>query len=418
MMTRIKSFFATKWFKNGFWLFVLQVFNTVVPLVTLPFITRVLGTTNYGIFSIALNWITYFQVIVEYGFGFTGARKVSIQGDQDIQPLFTRIISARLFLLLLSYIIMNITSFITGVSFERYVCMNILFLVIIGIAFQLTWLFQGKQDMKFITIVNAISRTISVVLVFLLVRDSTNLYLYCFCYSATFILSAIIGIILANKRYGLKIRLCKIQDAIIEIKDGWYLFISQTMSKIISAVGTTVLGVVATESAIGIYSAIYKLPYIMILFFTPISQALYPHISVRFADSFKFGTNTMRKAAKFVLPIFALGAIIICVFRVLIIKIAFGAEYLEYELVTIPLMTWMLLSVANNFLGVQFLVASGNQKAYSQAVSIGAILTIVLNICLGLLFGVYGVSIAAALGEFLLTIILVFKVKRIIREHM
>lgn len=60
---------GTKLFQNGMWLFILQIFNTVVPLLTLPYITRVLGTSNYGVFSLSLNWVTYFQVIVEYGFG-------------------------------------------------------------------------------------------------------------------------------------------------------------------------------------------------------------------------------------------------------------------------------------------------------------------------------------------------------------
>lgn len=415
MLQKVKGIFSTNLFQNGFWLFVLQVFNTIVPLVTLPYITRVLGTANYGIFSIALNWVTYFQVIVEYGFGFTGARKASIQADKDIQPLYSRIITARLILLLLAYIAMNIISFITKVSLERYLSMNILFLVIIGVSFQLTWLFQGKQDMKFITIVNAISRLISVVMVFLLVKSRENLYLYCFCYSATFILSALIGIILANKKYGLKVRLCKLADAINELKDGWYLFISQAMSKIISAVGTTVLGAVATESAIGIYSAIYKLPYIMILFFSPMSQALYPHISVRFAESYEAGKMTVKKAALYILPLFAFGGLLVILFRKKIISFAFGNNYLEYELITIPLIIWMLLSVTNNLLGVQFLVASGNQKAYSQAISIGAIVTVLLNVIMGMLFNVYGISMAAAVGELVLTIILLIKVLRLHR---
>ena len=416
MLQRVKEIFSTKLIKNGFWLFALQVFNTIVPLVTLPYITRVLGTTNYGIFSIALNWITYFQVIVEYGFGFTGARKVSIQTDNDVQPLYSRIIMARLILLILSYIAMNIISLISKVSLERYISMNILFLVIIGVSFQLTWLFQGKQDMKFITIVNAISRLISVVMVFLLVKSRENLYFYCFCYSSTFILSALIGIILANIKYGLKVRFCKLADAINELKDGWYLFISQAMSKIISVVGTTVLGFVATESAIGIYSAIYKLPYILIMFFSPMSQALYPDISIKFAESYKKGIRTLKNAALFIIPLFSFGGLMVILFRTKIISIAFGKEYLEYELITIPLIIWMILSVTNNLLGVQFLVASGNQKAYSQAISIGAIIIVILNFVMGMLFNVYGISIATMVGELVLTIILLIKVMKLHRS--
>lgn len=69
MNKKITSLLKSKVLVNSAWLIVLQVFNTVVPLLTLPYITRVLGTSNYGVFSLALNWITYFQVIVEYGFG-------------------------------------------------------------------------------------------------------------------------------------------------------------------------------------------------------------------------------------------------------------------------------------------------------------------------------------------------------------
>ena len=61
--------------------------------------------------------------------------------------------------------------------------------------------------------------------------------------------------------------------------------------------GVTVLGTVAVSSIVGIYSAIYKFPYIMILFFSPVSQALYPHISVKFSESFQKGCKTVKQAA-------------------------------------------------------------------------------------------------------------------------
>jgi len=203
--------------------------------------------------------------------------------------------------------------------------------------------------------------------------------------------------------------------AVIPIKDyrdGWYLFISQAMSKIFSGIGTTVLGAVATASAVGIYSAIYKIPYIMVLFFSPISQALYPHISVRFSDSFENGCKTVVKAAKLVIPAFALAGFAIILLRKQLILIAFGKEYLEYSAIIIPLVLWMLFSVINNFMGIQFLVASGNQKLYSCAFTIGSLITVGLNVLLGLILGIYGVSAAAPIGEVSLTVLLYFGVKK------
>ena len=217
MNKKLADLLKSKVLANSAWLIILQVFNTIVPLLTLPYITRVLGTSNYGVFSLALNWVTYFQVIVEYGFGFTGARKVSIHGDESLQELYSRIITARIFLLFGTFLTMNILSAVLHVSRAQYISMNILFLIILGVAFQLTWLFQGKQDMKLIAIINAVSRMFSVLMVFALVHSENHLYLYCICYAITFLLSAVLGILLARKKYGLKVRLCRIADAISEI---------------------------------------------------------------------------------------------------------------------------------------------------------------------------------------------------------
>lgn len=399
--------------KNSVWLFILQVFNTIIPLITIPYITRVLETESYGIFSLALNWITYFQVIVEYGFGFTGARKVSIYGADGLQELYSRIITARLILLSGSFVVMNVFSIVLKVTKEQYFSMNILFLIIIGVAFQLTWLFQGMQDMKLIAIINAISRVMSVFFVFLLVQGPTHLYIYCGCYSVTFIFSAFLGILLAKKKYNLKVKLCSLKEAVIEIKDGRYLFVSQAMSKIFSGIGTTVLGVVATSSIVGVYSAIYKIPHVIVLFFNPVSQALYPHISMKFSKSFKAGTKTVKQVAYIVIPAFVLVALGIVICRKPLIMVVFGENYLEYSVIILPLVLWMVFSIINNFLGIQFLVASGNQQIYSKAFFISSLVAVVMNIILGYVGGIYGVSIAAPIGEMLLTILLCIGIRKI-----
>lgn len=416
----LKSVLSKKLVKNSMWLFALQIFNTIIPLVTLPYITRVLGTNNYGVFSLALNWITYFQVIVEYGFGFTGARKVSIAESRtngyDLQKLYSDIITARIILFIISYVLMSILFLFTHVSIEHCISMNILFLMIFGIAFQLTWLFQGKQDMKLITIINAVSRSVSVILVFVLIHKETHLYLYCFCYSVTFVFSAVIGVIYAKNKYGLRVKLSGIKEAFVEIRDGWYLFMSQAMSKIFSGIGTTVLGWVTTASVVGIYSAIYKIPFIMILFFNPISQALFPYVSVKFSESFESGRHTVKTLAKYAIIFFSIIGISIIILRDFVINIAFGSEYVVYADLIIPLVVWVILSISNNFLGTQYLVASGHQKMYSQAFMVSVVITVFLNIVLGYLFKSYGVAIAAALGEFSLTLSLLtnifFRLKR------
>lgn len=405
---------SNKLLKNSLWLFILQIFNTILPLITLPYVTRILGASNYGVFSLSLNWITYFQIIVEYGFSFTGTRKVSVgetgRNKFNLQKLYNNIITARIILLFITYILMNIVSIFTHASINQYISMNILFIMIIGIAFQLTWLFQGMQDMKVITIINAISRLFSVILIFLLIKEPKHIYVYCFCYSTTFILSALIGIIYANKKYGLRIKMSKITDAFLELKDGWDLFISQAISKIFSGFGITILGFITTSNMIGVYSAISKIPFVLILFFSPISQALFPYISIQFNNSFNKAENIVKKFLKYTILGFCIIGLGIIFFREEIVSIVFGKNYQEYADLIIPLIIWTIISIVNNFLGPQYLVASGNSRLYSKAFSISIMITIFLNIILGYKYNIYGIAFASVLGEFLLMILLIFNI--------
>ena len=77
MFDKIKKLLLKKSVQNGAWIYALQFFNIVVPLLTLPYITRVLGSSMYGTFSTALNIVSYLQVVVEYGFIMSATREVA-----------------------------------------------------------------------------------------------------------------------------------------------------------------------------------------------------------------------------------------------------------------------------------------------------------------------------------------------------
>ena len=411
MIKSIKKIINSKIIKNSIWLTILQVVNTVIPFLTIPYITRVLGTNEYGLFSIALNWILYLQVLVEFGFGLSGSRKVALMNDNDLEKLnklYNNIISSRILLLIISFILLNFIAFISHFSLKIYICIIILFLMILGTTFQLTWLFQGKQDMKFITIINVISRTISVILIFLLVKSKNDIYLYCFLYSITLVLSSLISIIVARKKYCLRFKFSNISQIKKELNDGKYLFASSAMSKIFSGFGVTILGFFSTASLTGIFSAIYKIPYVLSMFFYPISQAIYPFNSSNFKNGFNYGINSVKKVCVPVFILFSFVSILIVMYRNLIVNILFGSDYINYSIIVIPLVIQFIFGMINNFLGIQILVASGNTKKYSQAFTIGCISIVVLNIILGKLFGIYGVSCAAAIGEFILTFSLLY----------
>ena len=418
MKAKIISILNSKLVKNSAWLLILKFMSTVVPMLTIPYITRMLGAEEYGTFSIALNWVLYFQVIVEYGFGLTGARKVALNNtDNDVQNLFNNIISARILLFIFSLIIMNIICLAFRVDINIYICMNILFFMVFGTSIQLVWLFQGKQDMKFITITDSIARIVSVILIFIFIKKPSDVYIYCVFYSITTFLSSIISQIVVRKKYGLHFKFSNFKSIKAELIDGKELFASACATKIFSGVGVTILGFITTKSVVGIYSAISKIPLVLTYIFAPISQALYPYSSEQFA---KHSTIALKKIKKISLPIIIFNLIlsmIIIVFRNILILKIFGNEYAKYSILLIPLILQFVFAVINNFLGIQILVASGNQKAYSKVFIIDCLIMLLLNLIFGYFYNIYGVAMANPIGELILTCLLLLEVNKYKKKY-
>lgn len=408
-LTKMKSV------KNGMWMYVLQIFNTIVPLLTLPYITRILGSSRYGIFSIALNIIGYLQVFVEYGFDMSATRKVvlSNKGNECKNHIFSTVILSRFLLLGFCVLFSSIYIFCNKDSVQLCLALAMLLVSLLGACLQQNWLFQGMQDMKYISIINIISRIVSVLLIFLLVKTHDDLILYCFLYSIAPLVNGIIGICLVKKKY--KIHLIKVSfvDIWIEMKAGWYVFTTQLSSKVFGAIGITFLGTFADSSTVGIYSAIQKIPNIMMLAWMPISQVLYPISSQKMQTSLEEGKLFVYKIRRLIIPIFLAGIIMVGLYSRSIVNIVFGEEYVASYYWIFPLLAWMIVGIDNNFKGIQILLGSGHDKEYSRCFQLGVGCTVLFNFVLIYLYGGLGAAIAPLLSEGVLGVALKHEIKKL-----
>ena len=392
--------------KNGAWLYALQLFNTVVPLLTLPYITRILGTKQYGIFSIAINIIGYYQVIVEYGFAMSATRKVALsdKSTDSLSKIFTTVCLSRCILLLLCFIITVGYIILNNQQLVQCLCLLILMITLFGNCIQLNWLFQGMQQMRYITIVSMISRIITVILTFAFVKTVYDLYLYCLLYSVSPVISGMLGLVFAKNIFQIHFVKVGLSDIWDEMKSGWYVFTTQLSSKVFGAIGITFLGIFASNEEVGIYSAIQKIPNILILAWTPITQVLYPISSQKFHESYDEGEKFVRKSKKMFIPIFGTIAFVCCMMSKTLVTIVFGEEYVIKFYWIIPMLLWMVVSIYNNFTGIQTLLASGHDFEYSKCFQIGVVVTITLNLFLVYFFKGNGACIAPLLSELVLGI--------------
>jgi PST family polysaccharide transporter len=403
----VKYFFQKKSVKNGIWLYLLQFFNTILPLITIPYITRILGATQYGVFSIVLNIVTYLQVIVEFGFGLSATRKVALSdNDRNLNKLFTAVTCSRLLLYFASMLLVIVYIVLKRDNVIECICLIILAIGLIGYCFQQNWLFQGKQDMKFISISNITARIASTVLIFIFIKTSDDIILYCIINSLSPVASNVIGTVFARLKYKIRFVRIQIADLIATIRDGMFIFFTQLSSKVFGAIGITFLGIFSTDYEVGIYSAIYKIPFMLVLLWSPISQVMYPVTSKKIVSSFEQGLVYIKKLEKIFLLVFGAVAIVVAVLSKTVTQIAFGDEYAPYFYLIFPLLLWMLAGISNNFVGIQILVGSGHDKEYSKCFEIGVLITIALNFILIYFYGINGAAVAPFLSEMSLAVIL------------
>lgn len=402
--------------KNGIWLYALQFFNTVIPLLTIPYITRILSTAQYGIFSIALNWIGYFQVVIEYGFGMSATRKIAAneknRDSNELSKLLFTVLCSRIVLFIASMIILLPTTLLIIRDRMEILSIFVLAVCLFGYCFQQNWLFQGLQDMKYISIINMCARIISTVCIFIFIKTQRDLLLYCVFYAISPLIAGISGFLIAYNKYQLHFVKISISNIVQEIKDGWFIFTTQLSSKVFGAIGITFLGIFSTNADVGIFSAIQKIPNMILLVWGPIAQVLYPISSKKMSIDFKSGWEFVNKTKKIILPIFISICGFVMVFSKVIINIAFGEEYSVYYYEVIPLLGWVLLAINNNFWGIQILLASGHDKEYGQCFQIGVVCTILLNFILVYFFKSSGASLAPFLSELILAGLLLWEITK------
>ena len=392
--------------RNGAWLYLLQFFNTVVPLVTLPYVTRVLGASGYGVFSIALNVVGYFQVVVEYGFGMSATRKVATEetGDGGLDGLFSRVLCARV--LLTAACVLASTVMLVAMPAGQGACVCVMGVSCLGYCVQQNWLFQGRQDMRLISVVNIVGRTVSTALVFLMVRSEADVLLYSVLWAVSPLLSGLAGLLAAARRYSLRFVLPTMREVLAELRDGFFVFTTQLSSKVFGAAGVTVLGAMCAPEVVGTYAAIQRIPSMLLLLWTPVSQVLYPMSSERMARSEAEGLRFVFGMRRVFLGAFALIAVVVGLAARPVVAIAFGEAYAARWYWTLPLLAWLVVAINNNFLGIQSLLASGRDMEYSRCFQVGVAATVAFNLVLVFVWGGDGAAVAPLASEVVLWLML------------
>lgn len=394
-------------------LFVLQGLNYILPLITVPYLVRTLGPEKYGVIVFATAFITYFQVVTDYGFNLSATRRISINRNNksELDEIFSSVMLIKFVLTIMCFIFFIIIV-LNFKKFQGYYKIYIYtYGMVIGNFLFPIWFFQGMERMKYITIVNVLGKLFFTVLIFILVRSSVDYLKVAWLNSLSFIMIGIISLLIVYFKFKIRFKMPTIEILKRDLKEGWYIFTTSFLTNILTSTGTFVLGLFTTEKIVGYYGAIDKVVKAFVSMSLPVTQAIFPHISEMFKNDYESGKNEVVKFAKYVMLFTTIMCLIIAMFNKNIIFILYGNKYNTYSHILKYMSIWIYLSILNNFIGIQYLIGSGNGKYYSKSFTISAVITLGLFLILIKFISYNAIIIGSILGELALTLAMIYYIK-------
>ena len=389
--------------KNYSYNLIYQIIVIIIPLITTPYLSRVLGAEKIGIYGYVLSIATYFMLFGTLGTALYGKREIAFvsKNRKEYSKVFWEIVLVRLIFVLISLLFFYIF-FIRSTKYGVYYA--ILSIEIIATIFDISWFFQGLEEFKKIVIRNVVIKLLSVAAIFLFVNTREDLVIYLMIYSLSTLI-ANISLWFYLPRY-----LVKVDDKLQlnrHIVPTINLFIPQVAIQVYTLLDKTMLGVLTDNmNEVGNYEQSQKIIKTALVLVTSLGTVVSPRISSTIADGNKKQVvEYLKKSYNFVWLLgFPLMMGLIATASTIVPWFLGGEFKQSISLIMIGSLLIMAIGL-NNVSGVQYLISVKKQNLFTKSVVIAAIFNFLLNLILIPKFGAFGAIISSVLAEILIIIV-------------
>ena len=389
-----------------------QLLLIILPIITTPYVTRVFSSNDLGTYSFFNSIVTYFVLLATLGVANYGTKEIS--GNRTIirknfwgiytLQLGATILSLTLYILLcLTFSLMqNPVAYILGLS-------------LLSKGLDISWLFQGLEDFRKITVRNITVKLVGVIDIFLFIKSASDLYLYVFLLTI-FELLGQLSMWLPAKEFIGKPHF-DLMYAKRHLKPVILLFLPQIAISLYVSLDSTMLGVLASARDVGIYDQALRLVNILLTLVTSLGSVMLPRVSNLLSSGDHKAVNKMHEMSFLIynLVIFPIIAGMLIV-NDDFVNFFLGQDFQEVRHAIAIMIFRMFFIGWTNIMGIQILIPHNKNKEFMLSTTIPAIVSVGLNLLLLPKLGYIGAAIVSVLTETLVWGIQFFYTHTYLRE--
>lgn len=401
-------------FKNFTSLSFLQISNYIFPLITLPYLVRVLGPEKYGLINFAAAFTGYFTILTDYGFNLSATQEISINRDdkQKVSEIFSSVISIKILFFLLSSLIFLMIVLFIPVFNENMILFFVTFLGVLGTTMFPSWLYQGVEKMKYILSINLSARIIITILVFIMIKSESDYLKLAALNTIGQFSIGVVGIRLAFKKLKIKYFFPNPELIKTQLKNGLSLFLSTISINLYTTSNIFILGLFAPLNVVGYFSAADKIRMACQSILSPMSQSVFPFVNKLLSESYERFINFNKKLLKIAFTIGAFISILLFIFAAPIVRIVLGNEY-QSSILVLKIIAWLPLVIfLSNVLGIQTMLPLNKQKSFAIILFVAAAINLILSFILVPKYFEIGTSISVLFTEMFVTIAFLVFIKK------
>ena len=382
-------------------------FNLIFPIVTFPYISRILGPIGIGKITFATSVINYFLLFTNLGIPLYGIREIARTRENkvNLSKSFSEILFLNLVTTLIGIIsliiVLKLNLLGNDIRLFQIMSLNIIF-TFIGVE----WYFQGIEDYGYITKRSVLFKIISIILMLIFIKKENDIVIYVGILVLALVGSNILNFFKARKEVTISFKNLNLKK---HLKPIFTIFSMNIAISIYTNLDSVMLGYRSSEYSLGIYSAASKMVHLVLGLLTSLGAVLLPRIS-------NYIVNNHEKELKEILEstlTFLLALSIPCMIGIVltaeeIIKIFSGNEFME-AVKTMKILSPRIFFIAfSNFLGIQILYPRGEEKKVLYSVIVGAIINFSLNWLLIPKYAQNGAAVATVIAEGFVLLIQIF----------